>query len=244
MKRGNAKSLGAKVLAVPMLAALVLMFGLTGPASATVESEADADIGVSAEGVLDGIDSGEITLHAPESSLDVSETTVQDVDSGEGTYTAVTLPVKGSYAMLSNLTVVFDETGNVANYSETLYQENSEGNFQLTQYSDGELTQDEDMQVGYMSDAELIEDMENSTPVEAECLQQDAAEAAPQSVGAVASCIAGSLGVGGVVAYLIAGACAGSCVGQIYPVCAACIGGYAALGSASIGAVAACFQLL
>jgi len=27
------------------------------------------------------------------------------------------------------------------------------------------------------------------------------------------------------------------------PICAACIGGFAAVGSASIGAVAACFQL-
>lgn len=244
MKRSGVKIQGSRMLAVPLMAALLLMLGLTAPATASVQSEATSGTEVTADGVMERVDAGEITVHAPQSALEPSQATVEEIESDEGIFTTVTIPVEGSYSMLSNVTVVFDEGGDVSQYSEGLYHENDVGNFQLTQYSNGDLVNDEDMEVAYMSDAELVEDMESSAPADVDCSQAEGGEMGTQSVGAVASCIAGSLGVGGVVAYLIAGACGGSCVGGVVPVCAACIGGYAALGSAGVGAVAACFQLL
>lgn len=240
----DAKSLLTRVLTVPLALALIVTLGFSTPGAAEGFSHNGA---TTAEDVTQSVEEGEIDLHAPEDSLDASEATVEDVDSDKGTYTAVTLPIAGSYNMLSNLTVVYDEAGTISQYSETLYYKNDNGNFQLTQYTNGKLDQDKDMDVAYMSDAELLKDMESSTPDPADGVEaqgKEGTELETQGAGAVASCIAGSLGVGGTVAYLIAGACAGSCVGQVYPVCAACIGGYAALGSAGVGAVAACFQLL
>lgn len=244
MKRSDATFFGVRVLAVPLAAILMVVLGLSAPATATVEDEAAPDVEATADAVMESVNNGDIIVHAPESALNASQATVEDVESDEGIYTTVAVPIEDSYSMLSNLTVVFDEAGNVSQYSETLYHENDLGNFQLTLYTNGELVKDEDMEVAYMADAELVEDMENSAPVEGDCTQTESTEVGTMSVGAVATCIAGSLGVGGVTAYLIAGACAGSCVGQVYPVCAACIGGYALLGSAGVGAVAACFQLL
>ena len=58
-----------------------------------------------------------------------------------------------------------------------------------------------------------------------------------------AACVAAVLGVSGATAYLIVGACAGACTIPIVgtAICIACIGAYAAVGGASITAVASCF---
>src|SRR5699024_2313849 len=136
----------------PMAVAIMLMLGLSAPAAATVDDDAAAGVEVTVQDVMAGVNSGDIAVHASEHTMNASDGTVDEIDSDEGIVTAVTVPIEDSYNMLSNLTVVFDEAGDISNYSETLYSENDAGNFQLTQYTDGELVKDEDMGIAYMAD--------------------------------------------------------------------------------------------
>ncbi|MDN5685730.1 MAG: hypothetical protein L0G94_03470 [Brachybacterium sp.] len=100
----------------------------------------------------------------------------------------------------------------------------------MTTYSNGELTMDKDTGHAFVSDSEL--------------LQQDPG-LSTCGVGGTVACVATTLGVSGGAAHLIATVCAGACVtpatGFSAAVCAACIGGYATMGGASIAAAASCF---
>jgi len=190
----------------------------------------------SVEAVMAKVADGTLDVRAPGAALDESRATVSEIDSDTGVFTSVTVPVAGNYSVMSNLTVVLDPKGDVAQYAETLFDENSVGNFQITQYTDGTLTKTEDLGLSYRSDAELIKDMQETAG--------DTNRVSVQGVGSVASCLAGALGIGGVAAYFIAGACGGACAAGVVPVCAACVGAYAALGTGGMAAVVGCFQLL
>lgn len=66
----------------------------------------------------------------------------------------------------------------------------------------------------------------------------------PQSRGVAAkiACIVVVLGISKYVATIIAGACVAPC-SAIQVICAACIGGFAALGTGTMSFVVACFKL-
>lgn len=173
---------------------------------------------------------GSISLHAPAGSLAQDEAKVYTVDAENTTVTSVSIPVGGDYSMLSNLTVVFDKGGNIVQYGETLISENEAGNFNITSYADGRLAKSNDTDQAFMTDAQL---QNNSSP----------ARVSTSGVGETVACVVSVLGVSGAVAYLIVGACAGACTVPIVgtAICVACIGAYAAVGGASITAVASCF---
>lgn len=51
----------------------------------------------------------------------------------------MTYPIGGDYSMLSNLTVVLDEDGEIVQYAQALVSESSAGTFDLRSHVDGEL---------------------------------------------------------------------------------------------------------
>lgn len=199
-----------------------------------LEGTAAADAAASAEALLD---SGQVTVHASD-GVQREGVKVYSVDTGSGVFTSVTYPVAGDYnQQLSNFTVLFDADGGLVQHTESLLSRAESGNFQVTSYADGALTNDQDTGLPYLDDAEVRAQM--SAP---------AADSAGATVAAeknTAACLAAVLGVSVTVAGVIAFVCAGSCSVPITPVtgpvCAACIGGFAVVGGASIAGVASCF---
>lgn len=195
--------------------------------------------GASAERFADDVtalvDGGEVTVHAPAETLERDGVKVYQVDAGseQQQFTSVSVPISGIYSEpLSHLTVLFDADGALVQYAETLYSQGDSGNFHITSYVDGALTSNEDTGIPYVGDEEL----------------RSEAPAATEAVAAssnTAACLAAVLGVSAVVAGAIAYACVGACSVPITPitapVCAACVGGFAIVGGASITAIAACF---
>lgn len=234
----------ARVLMSPVavVVAMAMILGLASPARASVAAKGQTVVtGAEAKAAVDvvmaKVAAGDIAVPAaPISALNTSKATVLAIDSDKGVFKYVILPVGGGYSLVSNLAVVFAPGGAVAQYSETLFSKNSAGNFQIAQYTNGKMTKSEDIGLAYRTDAELLKGQKN----------QEVAQ--PASVGAAASCLAAVLGVSGFFAYLIVAACAGACAasetGVTIPICVACIAAYAAFGSASVGAVVACFNLL
>lgn len=96
---------------------------------------------------------------------------------------------------------------------------------------DGELTKSEDTGIPFVGDEQLRDEV------------AAAGELVAQSSN-TGACIATVLGVSGAVGAAIAYACAGSCAVPMTPVtapvCAACVGGFAVVGGASITAIATC----
>lgn len=190
--------------------------------------------------VLASLSNGEVTIEAPLSALKASESKVSTVSTDDGLFTTVTLPVGGPYSLTSNVSMILDSSGERLQHTETLVSENTAGNFNVTSYVDGVLTNNQDTDLAFMSDAELKADLANAQS------QAPGAEGgmqlAEKNTGA---CIATVLGVGGVVggiiAYSCAGACAAAAIGVGVPFCVACIAGFATVGGASITAVASCF---
>lgn len=136
--------------------------------------------------------------------------------------------------MVSNLTVVFGDNGKITQSGETPVSENIAGNFNISNYTDGKRVKSNDTDRPFTSDAQLQ--------------QKDAAESTGTTLSAhsTRSTVARAvsvLGVSGAVGYLIVGACAGTCTVPIVgtAICVARIGAYAAVGGASITAVASCF---
>lgn len=175
--------------------------------------------------------SGEIAIHAPQTALSLDKAKVYTVDTDGPTYTSVTVPVAGGYSTVSNLTVMFDDKGDIVQSGETLISRNDAGNFNISNFADGKLVNSNDTDRPFMTNAQLLQTADQGTG--------DTAKGA----GEIAACVAAVLGVSGTTAYLIVGACAGACTIPIVgtAICIACIGAYAAVGSASITAVASCF---
>lgn len=184
------------------------------------------------------LSSGEVTIEAPLSAVKASESKVSTVSTDGGVFTTVTLPVGGPYSLTSNVSMILDSSGERLQYTETLVSENAAGNFKVTSYVDGVMTNDQDTDLAFMSDDELKADMAKSQAQGPDGGMQ----LAEKNTGA---CIATVLGVGGVVggiiAYSCAGACAAAAIGVGVPFCVACIAGFATVGGASVTAVASCF---
>lgn len=182
--------------------------------------------------VVAKIDANEIANVASSSDLKTDEAKVYAVISDSGTYQSVTIPVRGAYSRLSNLTVLLDNESLVTQYAETLYSENEVGSFRVTSYVNGELAKTVDTDVAYMTYAQLQREIAGDSTVNT------------QGVWGTAACVAAVLGVSGSVGYLIVTTCTGACAtpGVGSAVCIACIGAYAAVGGASIPAVASCFK--
>lgn len=182
--------------------------------------------------VDNGLSTGEITALG---DLNFDESRLLEIEAEGENYTSLSIPVTGEeYSFLSNLTVVYDNNKEIVTYSETLYTTNEDNKFVVSNYVDGTLVEQKDTDMDYHTDEELREGLENI---------QNGNVVQPQGVGGVAACIVSVAGVTGVVGYMLVTACTGACI-TLNPVCAACIGGFAAIGAADIGAVAACFQLL
>lgn len=177
---------------------------------------------------LDSVEKGEIKYTAPVSALALKESTVYTVGGG---VTVVTVPVHEDYSLPSNVTVFFDENTNVLQTNEMLVTKNDAGNFQVDTYLDGLLVDSKDTEVSYKTDEEM--------------LAEKPAEFQTFGVKKIAACLATVLGIGGTVATIIAIACGGSCAAPTpvtAPICAACIGAYAVIGTGGIAGAVACFK--
>ena len=180
---------------------------------------------------LNAVVEGEIDNIAPESAFNLEGSTVYTVGGG---VTVVTIPLSGDYSLTSNITIFFDEDNTVLQTNEMLLTKNELGNFQVDTYLDGSITKSEDSGISYMTDEELLAEEPVDSGIQ------------PASMKSVAACLTGVLGVGGTIGYLIALGCGGSCAVPTpvtAPICAACIGAYATLGSAGIAGVVGCFAL-
>ena len=177
------------------------------------------------------VTSGEIATYAPEATLSLDEAKVYAVDTDGPTYTSVTIPVAGDYSTVSNLTVLFDYKGEIVQSGETLISRNDAGNFNISNFADGELVKSNDTDLAFMTNAQLVEEADQGTGV------------TTMGTASTVACVVSVLGVSGAVGYLIVGACAGACTVPVVgtAICVACIGAYAAVGGASITAVASCF---
>jgi len=214
---------------------------------------------------LKDLRSGELQLHGAESALKISEASVNTVDTEGQAFRSVTIPVEGDYIEPSNVTVIYDDAGQVASYSESLMIKHASGDVEVTSYSDGQLSVERTIDKETLAAAEQQVSQSESPsadPAGIETAFQASSEVQGASVadvgvydggsavsqagiGSTVACIGSVLGVGGGTAYLISTLCAGACVtsatGFSAAVCAACIGGYATIGGASVTAVASCF---
>lgn len=187
---------------------------------------------------------GSIALTPSKSVLDFenSRALVSEKDD-QIRYRMFTVPIGGSFEVPSNLTVVFSAEGELLAYSETLISLVSQNVYWVQIINDGKVAADTRVDVSKVSESQV-----QAAYKQASAAAGGATVMAGGGAGTVAACLASVLGIGGAVGWVIAGACAGSCSVPITPVtgpvCAACIGGFAVLGGASVGAAAACFQLL
>lgn len=184
------------------------------------------------DAVSAAVTSGEIATAAPRTALSLDKAKVYTVETDGPTYTSVTVPVAGGYSTVSNLTVVFDDKGDIVQSGETLISRNDAGNFNISSYADGKLVKSNDTDRPFMTNAELLQEPDQGT------------EVTTMGVGSTVACVVAVLGVTGAVGYLIVGACAGACTIPLVgtAICVACIGAYAVVGGASITAVASCFK--
>lgn len=184
------------------------------------------------DATLRAVEEGEVETVAPVSAFGLEESSVYTVGGG---VTAVTVPLHGDYSLPSNITVFFNADDTVLQTNEMLVTKNEVGNFQVETYLDGSFVNSQNTGISYITDEEMLAEEPLDPGVQ------------PRSVGAVASCIGATLGVGATAAWLITVACGGSCAAPTpvtAPICAACIGAYAVLGAGGIAGVVACFQLL
>jgi len=177
---------------------------------------------------------GQISVQAPQSALSYGQAKVYTVKADNSAFTSVTIPIAGEYSTVSNLTVLLGVGGRIIQYSETLISANEVGNFNITTFVDGALVNSNDTDMAYLTNAQLLAS-------DAAGSEDMITAMGPRST---AACVASVLGVSGFVGYLIVGACTGACAvpGVGTAVCVACIGAYAAVGGASITAVASCFR--
>lgn len=217
------------------------------------------------DAALADLSGGEVQLHDAESALETVDAAVNTVDAEGETFRSVTIPVGGDYIEPSNVTVIYDEAGDVASHSESLIRKQPSGDVHVTSYTDGQLSVDKTIDSETLAAADHPARQAGNASTDPSGVQsafQDSSvtqgessadvgvygggsEVSQAGVGSTVACITAVLGVGGGTAYLIATMCAGACVtsatGFSAAVCAACIGGYATIGGASVTAVASCF---
>lgn len=217
----------------------IFSFGLFPDSNVNAQGDGSPDIVVLTsdeaeqfiDAALNAVKEGAIENIAPESAFSLEESTVYTVGGG---VTVVTVPLNGDYSLPSNITIFLDEDNTVLQTNEMLVTKNELGNFQVDTYLNGSITKSEDTGISYMTDEELLAEEPVDSGIQ------------PRGIKSVAACLAGVLGVGATTAYIIEVACGGSCAVPTpvtAPICAACIGAYAAIGGASIAGVVACFKL-
>ncbi|MDO7267020.1 hypothetical protein [Shouchella clausii] len=184
----------------------------------------------------DAISNNQLELNYLNADLDFDEANILDISYNNENFTSATFPIVGDdYSVISNLTLVFDSDNEVINYSETLITKSDINTFKVTTYFDGLLTQDEVTDIDYISNEELQEELELIHSVQSDDIVQT------QGITEIALCISTVALIDLTVARLIAVSCIASCP-AVPPICAACIGAVAVVGSANIGAIIACFR--
>lgn len=175
--------------------------------------------------------------NAPLENYDYKGVTALEMNQAGSIYTSITLPVKGdNYSLISNLTLVFNQDSSLSTYSESLITKSDDNKFIISNFMDGKLIENKATDLDYVSDADLQKGLENLQNTENINVKQS------RGFGNKVACIAAVLGIGGSVAYLIAGTCTAACL-TVNPVCATCIGGICTLGAGGIGGVVTCFTL-
>lgn len=181
--------------------------------------------------------SGEITLQVPQDLIASDQAKVYDIETAGASFTSVTYPMGGDYSMLSNLTVVLDEDGEIVQYAQALVSESSAGTFDLRSHVDGELVFEEQTDIPYVTDAEMRQDLDDGSEE-----LRATAQAASDTALCLAAVLGVSVGFAGVLAFFCSGACATAVTPPTAAVCAACIAGFTTIGGASITAIASCFN--
>ncbi len=189
--------------------------------------------------VNESIDNGDFCFHFDNSAiLDFNNATVLDIQDENYSYTSITIPVKGTkYSLISNVTFLMDETGLVT-YSETLLTEGENNKFVIDTYYNGILVKSQNTEIDFVPNDEMqqaLNTLQNSSAKIEEYKQT-------RGTAEVGACLAAILGVNAAVGLAIASTCFASCP-AVPAICAACIGGVVALGSADVAAVVGCFNL-
>lgn len=171
-------------------------------------------------------DSSGIESHSPTETVEHSKAKVYEIDFGSERTTTVTFPISGPrHVELSNLTFVLDSNEQIIEYAESIVTEVDGGLFSITMYEAGELVR-----------TDTIDPNENL----------DNPEFIARGGVSPEVCVAGVLGVSVVFAAVIINLCGGSCAvpysAPTAAVCAACIGGVAVIGGASIAGVMGCLD--
>lgn len=184
------------------------------------------------------INKHEFGVNGGKNNLNFEEVNVVSTNLDSSNFVSVNVAVAGNYSTLSNLNVMFNENNEVIMYTETLIYNNPETNkFIIDNFLNGELFEHKQTDIDFLSNEQIKEGLQGLK--ELTC-------PTTRGIGETAGCIAGLLGVNGVVAYLIAGTCTTACAAAPVTgaVCAACIGGICVIGAADIGAIIGCFSLL
>lgn len=182
-----------------------------------------------------GLENGDISISVPKEILDLENIKVLNIPAEGKTFTTVTVPTIGeNYNFFSNITVVYNSNNTIENYQETLITKSVNNTFEFTSYADGEKVKHEVSDVEYVSNEQLKKDLKYLENVSDSLIQR--------GTGKIVGCLVAILGVTSGVGYLIVGACMGSCPAAP-PICAACVGAFAALGTASMNNILKCFNL-
>ncbi|EOH94687.1 hypothetical protein [Enterococcus villorum] len=177
-----------------------------------------------------------IVFHVPESSLDLTSAKVLQVTQNSEDFYMITVPIVGDgYNLFSNLTVTYSCSGKNEGYQETIISQGLNNKTQIETYANGKLMKSNLLNEDFLSNEQIKKDMKN--------VQKQGA-LLPQSRGFAnkVACLVVVLGISKYVATVIAGACVGSCP-AIPVICAACVGGFVALGTGTMSSVVACFKL-
>lgn len=205
-------------------------------ASGTVEIAANTDspemvlldgeaAAVAASRATSLAEAASITPHTPTGFVNYDGAKVYALNIDGVKATSVTFPIEGgSFMQPSNVSYVLDEAGQLSQYSESTVVEREDGLIDLNTYRDGVLVHAAEIDPSTLA------------------AQQSATAKAMDPT----TCLMAVLGVSAVVAGIILVLCGGSCsVPVTLPtatICAACIGGIAVVGGASIPVVMGCFN--
>lgn len=226
-------SLLAIILALTALPAR----GHEPPHKAPFAQEADPAMTATMLDTLDSmLTSGELKLHSPKDALDLpNRAALIGMIGNDISYRSLTIPITSAYEFPSNLTVIFTPDGSPISYSETLVARTSLTAYSLQVFTNGEMTKNTQVDIA-------------APPSGTSTCGTTTASAETMGIGAVAGCLVTTLGISGLTAWLIAGACSGSCAVPLTPptatVCAACIGAFALVGTGAASYAMGCFQYL
>ena len=227
----------SSLLAIILTLAALPARGHEPPHEAPFAHEADPAMTATMLDTLDSmLTSGELKLHSSKDALDLpNRAALIGMSGNDISYRSLTIPITSAYEFPSNLTVIFTPDGSPISYSETLVTRTSLTAYSVQVFTNGEVTKN--TQVGI-----------SATTLGASTCGATTTSAETMGIGAVAGCLGATLGVSGFTAWLIAGACAGSCSAPLTPptatVCGACIGAFALLGAGAANAAMGCFKYL